>query len=721
MKRKMIMKHFHIAKAVVLLLSLSGALQRDYTEIYSKDCTPQVLADLSVSVDDRLAQRSSSSKIYVSAAAIINVVNGKGVGKLMSEGGVYPILMIILTIFCLISLIVFLVFCCCCDRAAGASSMKAKVYTLATFLFIFVSIALFIALFVFIGKLNGGSKSASCGIASIPHDLLDGVQTANLTFLGFRNLTTLLTNFQTEVSNLSSVSSDFDAIANKNLPASTQAAYNSLNPFYTKYKDSTTTDGQGQKTRPLTVSGLTTGVNAAIDAEFSIYNQVAIKINDAASIGRSIGNNSQMQTMQANLQTIIDQMNSISSQINNNVGGAATGVDYFNRYAPIGYWITLGLGLVLVLLALASVVVLVCLQKTHTNRCRCGAKFCLAFNGLLIVLLGIVAVVLIVASLGLGSVCHALGNLLSANDVAAEVATYGVSLDPFVSKIINQCLPPNASGDLSALLDTGRDVFNQTQGFLDGLTTFDSMRANITASANGSFTVAQTVAAWSNFKVSIYPDQLNAVATLSSLNDAIKCSNTQYQLNAFNCTGGAASASCAGVYNSANFQAPSCSSNAAQASSLFATLKTFTNDEDALLGSMISDLSGSASTPGGLFQTARDAINSVLTNIDNVRAKMQNTLSIASTLQNGLSQSVDCRVVRLELNNLEAVFCFKFNKNLYYFAALLAFVVFFLFIFSWTLCCALRYIPSPGVADGEDKVRDDATVFVNEEEARPYA
>ena len=713
------MANFQVAKAILLVIFLTGAFQREYTEIYDQYCTADVLSQLTLSNAD-INDQGGWAKIYVTPAAIISVVNGNGIGDVISQAGVYIILMIILTVICIISFIVFFCFCCCCDRAAGATRGKAKGYTAATILFIVVSIALFIALFVYIGKLNSNINKTSCGISRVPHDLLQGVQNGDINFIGFNNLISLLTNFKSDISNLNTLSGDFDTIINTNLPQTTQSAYDSLTTFYNKYANSTTTDGNGQQTRPITVQSLTTRVNDAVNAEFSIYNEVANKINAAAVIGKNIANSSQTDSIQQSLQTVIDQMNQISTQIQNTFGDVVTGVDYFNRYAPIGYWVTLGIGLLVVILSILAVVILICLIRTSTNRCRFGAKFCLTLNGFLIVLLGIVAIALIVASIGLGSICHALGSLLTTNDVAGEIANYNVTLDPFALKVLNQCLPANATGDITFLLDSGNDVYNQTQNFLDGLTTYDTLKANLTQTTNSSVTIDATVREWQQFRVSIYPDQTNAVSALLKLNNLISCSNFQFQLNAANCTNGVASSSCGGIYNTASYQAPSCSSDTATASSIFTTLKAFTSDEDTLVGNMITDLSGSgSSTPATLFQNSRSGLQSIIGVLDNIEAKLQNTVAVVKTFQSGLGKVTDCRVIRLELTNLQSTFCYGFNKSLYYFTALLAFAVFFLVIYSWTLCCALRYLPDPDVIMGDGKVHNDATLYVNEEDGRP--
>ena len=723
------MRNFFLLKTLAVALLLTGlSFQREYTEIYDKYCTEAVLAELNVSEANRTVLRAASApKLYVDVVALVSAYNGNGAGKLIAKAAAFPALAIILAIFCLLSFIIFFCFCCCCDRAAGATQRKAKFCTGSSLLFAVTSTALFVALFVFIGKLNTSMDKTSCGVATVPHDLLQGVQTSTINFIGFNNLTTLLTNFKGELGKLTALSSDFDAIINRKADASTTAAYNSLATFSQNYNSSTTTDGKGQKTKPITVSSLGDHATAAIAIEFAAYNDVAVRLTAAASTGKNLSSSSQVQTVQSTLQSVIDQITSISADVDVSFGNATTAVDYFNRYAPIGYWVTLGIGLVVILLAAAATAILWCCVRNNTNRFRCGAKFCLTLNSALIFILALVSVALVVVSIGLGTVCHGLGELLASTQVSTTLAGYNITLDGTVSKLINQCLPADASGDITSLLDTGSDVFNQTQSFLDGLTNFNSLRANLTATNESSITIAETASLWSKFKVSIYPDQANALDSLASLNNKVSCGGVTYVLNAANCTGGAASSSCSGIYDSASFLAPTCASDVSGATGLFTTLKTFTNDEDSLLGKMITDLSGSgSSTPATLFTTGRQAIKSVLGNVDDITNSLTTTLATAATFKTGLAKITDCRVVRLELNNIESTFCFSFNKNLYYFTAILSFTVFFLFLYSWCLCCAMRCTPNPeAIAHGEESEvkyadNNNVTVFGNEEQGVLY-
>lgn len=699
-------------------LLFAGTYQRTYTEIYDAYCSADVLASFEMTEDERISRRGSLKGAYVSVDSIVDVIQNKSASKILKEAGAYIILMIILTVLCLISFLTFLGFCCCCDRAGGNTVGKAKLYAFFTFVFIVTFAALFIALLVFLGKLNTRKSETGCVLASIPKDLLDGVNTSGLSFIGFKQLSNILTRFKNDLTNLSSVSADFDNIISQNLASASQTALASLPPFYNKYKDSKTSDGAGSSGKPLTIQSLTTGINDAIYAEFKIFDDVSTKITQAAQTGKQYAQDaSSTASIQSSISSIVTQINNFTDQIDSSFGQAVTGVDYFNQYAPIGYWLTLGFGLLVAILGTIAFCLIVRMIRSSTDSCRMGVKFCLSFNGFLIFLLGIIAVVLLVASISLNSVCHAVGDVLNASDVASEVAKYQLQIDPLINNIINQCIPRNASGDVSSLLTGNVNVYNQTQTFMDGITLYDSLKKNITQAGDSSPTIAATVTYWTSFKTSVLPDQPAAVAALSQLNDLVKCGGTTYQLNSQNCT----ESGCQGIYQSSGFSAPSCSSNGAQATTFYTNLKAFTTDEDALLGKMITDLSGSdASTPLSLNNASRSKVKAVFTSFDNIKAKLQGTVDLVSNFTNGFASSLNCTVLRRELNNLESSFCFAFNQNLYYFAVLLIWIVFFLFFYSWCICYSLRYMPAP---DGNLSTRkvDNAgnTFYVQDDERVP--
>lgn len=706
-------------QVIVLMLGwllFGHSIQRNYTEIYNDYCTDEILTQIDISEAERIEMRNSQVGPYITVNSIVDVIDNHSISQIVKDAGVYIILLIILTVFCLISFIVYLCFCCCCDRAQSSSATKANIYIIITLIFIVTSIALFIALIVFLVKLNTNRGATSCSLASVPKELLDGVNTPEQKFLGFNNLISILTSFKNELGNISTLANDFDQIANKGLTTSSKAALNSLSTFSNTFKERTTTDGTGAQAKPLTVTTLTDKVNDAISTEFAIYDEVATKITNAAVAGKQFAQNINVASIQNSLSTIITQFTDLSTKVSDVFGEVVTGVDYYNQYAPIGYWLTFGFGLLILILGVIAVIFVCIMIRRHTDQRRMGVKFCLSFSSFFIFLLGIIAIALLVSTISINSVCHAIGEVLSAKDVGAQIQSYGFEIDDFVIKVINECLPADSSGDVTNLISVDTGVFNQSKVLIDGLAIYEELKTNLTKTGAESPSITATVDVWQKFSTSIFPDHQNTLVTLNSLNNLISCSSQSFQLNANNCT----SSGCQGIYDSTGFTAPGCSSNSAEASTLYNRLKTFTNDEKQLVGEMIVGLSGtSPNTPLSLNKDLKVKINETISSFENIKSKLQNTITQVSAFKDGLAANLNCTILRREMNNLESSFCFNFNRNLHYFAVLMIFIVLFMFFYSWCLCCSLRYMPTQEAISMPKNEESNGGLYMNNDERVP--
>lgn len=72
-----------------------------------------------------------------------------------------------------------------------------------------------------------------------------------------------------------------------------------------------------------------------------------------------------------------------------------------------------------------------------------------------------------------------------------------------------------------------------------------------------------------------------------------------------------------------------------------------------------------------------------------------------------VTRDLNCTIIRKEIENIEASFCFNFNKSLYTFTVILIFSLLLLFSFIWNTCCTMRYLPVPDVEEADGKVSPD--------------
>lgn len=662
-----------------------------YSEVYASYCTPEILTAFEITEEERVNLRSSGTPLSLDTNVLQDIITNSKISKAFSQIGAPVMLMAILLIFCLISFIVYLSFCCCCDRASSAAKKTAQICGGISALLLLIYMGFFIASMVYVSRVNSANKSAYCFLASLTKDLLEGVLTPEFQFVGFNNLTTILTSFQTEIASIAAVANDFDAINAKNIPAQTKAALNSLPTFYSKYKDSTTSDGAGAKSRPLTVQNLTANINDFIYTEFQIYDQAANQITQAAQIGKQYVQNNSIKDAQNSIAAIIIEIKDIADKIGIFFTDAESAVAYYRLSNGISFGFKLGEGILCLVLGIASLLLIGFMIKNENNKGRIAIKVFLCLLGFLAFVLAIASLVVLCLSATVGSSCKILAAFMSTTNPTAELAKYNLTADGLVSSVLNECMPIGASGNLTNFFTNGTSIFNSSQQFIDGLAVYQTLKDNLTTYGDYSPSINATVAIWNQFKTSVYPDQTNAIASLAQFNELIKCNGIYYQLNSKTCPD---ITSCKGIYDTASFSAPSCSANPSSANSLFLNLKAFTTDEDKLLGDMVNDLQGNnPSTPLSLNAQARTSLKSVVPALDNIQKKLTNTVSLASTFADGFSRSVNCTIIRRELNNLESSLCFDLNKNFYYYAVVGSFQVCFLFLFCWMLCFTLRYVP----------------------------
>ena len=697
---------------VVLLLLVSAASAATYSELYTQYCTPEILSTFNMTEEDRLLKRDSSVYLAVDADAVSEVIKTRNPNNALLKVGAATILSALLIIASLVSFIVFLCFCCCCDRAGSSSADKQKICWIVSAILIIGYAGVFIASAVLIGKVNSNNQILFCFSAGVVKHVLDGVTEQDFKFIGFSGLQNLLLTFVGEFDKMSMLTKDFDDIANKKLTEKSQKALASLPVFYNKYKDSATSDGRGTKSKPLTVQSLTTNINDAINQEFLLYDSVAQQLTQAAVVGKSYTNGASLNGVKDTLGQVATQVDSLKLEIESGFDTAVVGIDAYKLIFTIIYAVVLALGGILFIFSALIMLSIFCNLTKKRDNCRCCSKAGLGIMSFILIVTSLFATTSILLSITMGSICSLVGDLLEIQNASVYLNKFDISLNGTTGALVDQCLPAGASGDIANIFTNGTDILNGTKAFLDGLAKYDQIKNNITQAASSSISISLTVDAWNKFMVSIFPDQQKAVEALVEFNALVNCDNNLiYQLNAKNCT---AQSNCKGIYDSASFTPPSCSANPSQATTLYTNLKAFTTDEQKLLEGMIVDLSGSAATtPLSLNAAIRTDLGTIVASLDNIKSKLTQTMAQASNLSGGFGKSVNCTIVRRELVDFEAAFCFNLNKNFYLFATLFSVAIFVFLLSTWMICCMLRYAPKYDLDEVFDRGQTEMSPQLN--------
>jgi hypothetical protein len=599
--------------------------------------------------------------------------------------------MAILTVFVIISFFVFLAFCCCCDRAGSDSTTCSKICTIVAVIFLVTFIALFITMIVYIGMMSARLNNSACAVGRVPYDLLRGGEAPGIRFVGLYNVTYMIGNFSQQIPNTPQATPQFISIFGRNLAAQTAITLQSAESFFNKYRNSTTSDGAGALSRPWTVQSLTPGVNSLIGAEFTTYNYAATQLQYAAAIGIGITlTTANVQLYQNAMNEAVTTLRTTIRDVEGTPADVTSGIAAAIIYSPIGYWITFGFGLFIIAMMIIMVIFVSLMYSRPTDNCRCCAKTFLVITTLLIVILGLLCIALLIASAAITSVCKAIPSVLNANSsqLPGVLRGWGVNLSASMQNVLNNCVASDATGNVTLVINSTNPAVPAGLNFLDGILAFRNLQANLTREQTVSPAINTTLSNWTNIQVSIIADQANALTSLNTLNDQTSCGGQTYRLNSFNCSG---ASNCIGIYNTATTTLPSCAPSSAQ--TVFTNLKAYTTSEATLLTNMIADLNSTTGNPNSLQAAYRASMISAFPEFNQVLAVVGAFTNSVSSQIGGFYYNTNCTIMRQEVLNLEATICFAFANPLYYFTALLCFLVLFFFFFAWLLCCALRCLP----------------------------
>lgn len=306
----------------------------------------------------------------------------------------------------------------------------------------------------------------------------------------------------------------------------------------------------------------------------------------------------------------------------------------------------------------------------------------------------------------------------------------GLISDTKISTLADTCIYVGGSGDLLTAL--GFDL-TQTQKFtslLDSATAIKSILTNLTSTTTPpviggiSANFTQFSAFTATTLDSGVPSSQDLNAGVSGFN-GMKCGSDTMQINTANCpagstksaTGDAASTSklsnyCVAyptyptAFNSLThnrYAAGDCtgSGGGTQANTyLTNTYKAISTFQSNIVSaSSFADYSAAKNKEMALFtamQTASTDMQAILTN-------MQKAADAVNRVGSSLSAAINCLILNKGIRIVENVLCYRTAGKLYVQSGVGAAVGFFLFLYSWCICCSLRLAnkKEEGPADGQ--------------------
>ncbi len=371
--------------------------------------------------------------------------------SLLSDAIITIVVIFLMVIAAFLS-IPFFILTCCCIKNKGKSG-KTKCYFFITFGLLVCFIAIFAALIVFIAKLDQSYNEVNCVIAKLPNDLLNGVQ-GEIQFIGLFGLQNMIKNLQGEINNLSSLSSSFDNIISSNLNESANSAIQSIDSFYSSFKNSETIDAEGVDDIPIPVEELTEKVNDGVKLEFESYGQVASSLSTAAVEGKKYSDPSKVTSTTSTLDSVVVSLDELIAPLDDSLGIMNENMESISGFLPMAYWFVLGVGIFFSLSYFFMVTVLY--KQACSGSCYKMSMliriFLIALSFLTFIL-AMISLLLMISSTFISSFCDFSQKILDQTDFGDFLAKFSIEISGKELAFFNECLPAEASGDLMNILD----------------------------------------------------------------------------------------------------------------------------------------------------------------------------------------------------------------------------------------------------------------------------
>ena len=678
-----------------------------YIESREKFCTASYYSKVDISEAERIANRAASQipLAYAMDKLVSFAASPTEFAGLLGGGGAILIAGVVLVVVAIITLGSFISFCCCLKISKSPSPGQTKWFCISATVLWGIYVCVLIASVIYANSVYNALDFVNCGIASVPFDTLQGVNIGRLQFIGFKNLETFFNNYLEEIGNLSSKTNNFDAISSKNLGEGTASAKVSLKNFYLNYKDKTTSDSTGNSAKPMTITSMEVSkefVSPEIEAEFNFYNTIIDRLNEAAKRGKALGNSGTLATAKGNVRILKELISTLSKSLSSSADKVVDAFAVATYYTTTLEVLLIVFGLIMFGAMGFALLILMCMYaKGRCLSCKKMIKALMIATVLALIVSCVLGTVFLAASIGTGTICQFLSNILTNSNIDAYV-----SADSFggnITTLLTNCIPVEKKGDLLNIITekSVQDTYNETVWLFDGMTSYENARSDLQSSSR-SVSIDELTAWWAKFRSGLFYEHKNVADTLGALNKLINCGKISYALNLNNCTS-SSSVVCQDFNSIKTFNAPDCVDDLDQSKKLFNNLKLYTDETKLLLTEMTTAMTSNDTnnpSPNLLFRNIRTNLNSIRADFLAARSAIPTSMGDATRIKTNFGNSVNCTILRKEAENLETVLCFTINQPMFLFAILVIASVALILIGLWLMCLSLRNFKAP--SDGEE-------------------
>ena len=632
-------------------------------------------------------------------------------------------IMIILIAGCLFSFIYFFIYCFCFQKHRKATEKKAKPFLILSIISLIGFLIFCIASVVYFAKLRNGYKQISCIIHKVPADIMQGISEVENEYIGLRPLNDLISTFPVEVYFMKALATRFNQINRLNIRGNARSPVRALPDFFVEYRGETTTDGKGFQSRPISVRELSPGVSPEIEKEFNDFSDVGISLGSAAIVGLTIGNNDREDTYADVAKTASEELTNMIIDINEEFTIISGNMDTALEYSVITYYFGFGIGITVVALALCLVIVLLC----QSNKQRCMGRLKLIKTFLIIMsfitlCFATISILLFIVSTAVASYCKFQRDMLNANDVTFFLNQYELNLNPSLLNLISRCVTSFSTGSISDLLgymDKNGELVDDVQTFYDGFISYQKLYNQIHNNNLDSVEIMSQVKLWRLYADGYNFDHENVQETIEEFNDLLKCQGIEYVLNKERCSG--KHDRCEEINLEEVFIAPECTKRPERIEYLAKVLKTYLKETQELMMLLETNLASTEKdTANKRFRNLKRLLREAKPYYLNIKKRLPMSFGITRPYKTKFNDFVNCKRIRQELEDLEAVVCFHTNREFYFFFIMIVCSTFMLFLMNLFIFIALKCVPDDTpITLKAHKSNDITKIYFGENAAMP--
>lgn len=643
--------------------------------------------------------RTENQNVFIDAIDIlVSIFVEKDYDQFFDERLILPAMICLLVVFVTISTVIFFVYicCCCCNEPSSSNSFCVYWNMMVWLLGLLGFIALCVVTAVYFQDIQDDLKKVNCSLQVIPDNLINGAIRIESDLMGLYTLSDIITMYKDKDfdSLKNNHVNDIQAIKNLNLAADAENAMNSLDTFCDNCSGLKTTDADGAKEIPLSVSkDLAIAVLGAQEEFRSAYRLGEI-------VGKGADNFQSLRDSYSDptILSMMDYMNLEVSEIITNIESAFTNINERYQTVDDSYGVVQIVFLVLCcVFALTSLILFIILccgicAKNVTRFC-CWRTF--------VAILGFFSLVIMVYSAVIGIVTFytsASCGLLQDIETTEGIAKFSslLSLTEQETFIMQTCLADTGTGDWEQVLKNHPDYKDSVSLMYNHVNDVVSMATNENLSSynfpsdNKPVSLMNYSTKLETYKSGTAFDHSNVESALATLNSIVACDNRIYNFGATTCENGK---TCINLKTQSSYNTPSCQTDFSknlQAEDLVGNLNTYISETVTLADDLIeksTSMSASPSTPTKLYSDLLGKFVTMNTHVDSMYDSM---VSVRSKRMNStLKEDVNCKQILPEIRAFEKSLCFEFvpkvfNFMIFAFTASLCF-----FLLSWGFCCSV--------------------------------